>query len=296
MGTGWKLFWNRVNFPLPNLEASSAHLLITSIIDAFIGTHFYRCNWICHEVDVAQLGDHNVGRLEWTVECRAQCAIDDENLSCQKILPDGLQFGRWCPEHNCSFSFETWKAENVNIEYARWYFFHVYKTHRALRRGVRVKSGAQFTTGLFAGCPLGSIVKRNSVSDEKAMRERFIRNSIYRSIVNQKLPHLLFLRTLKQQSTTFDKGNGSSVMKSTRSRLTLANTIISLNKSVQNCFTERPSMRDKSPPKIHCLPGTESVNGLHLVNTSRDSKSWSDSKGRPSPSGSIRPPPTVISR
>lgn len=165
MGSGWKLYWNY-------LESCSAHLLITSIVDAFIGTHFYRCNWICHEVDVAQLGDHNVGWLEWTVECRAQRAIDDENLSCQKILPDGLQFGRWCPEHNGSFSFETWKTENINIEYARWYFFHVYETHRALRRGVRVKSGAQFTTGLFAGWPLGSIVKRNSVSDEKAERER----------------------------------------------------------------------------------------------------------------------------
>ena len=33
-----------------------------------------------------------------------------------------------------------------------------------LLKGVRVKSGVQFAVGLFNVCPLGSIVRRNSVS------------------------------------------------------------------------------------------------------------------------------------
>lgn len=49
-------------------------------------------------------------------------------------------------------------------------------------------------------------------------------------------------------------------------------------------------------PKIHCLPGTANTNGLHLVKTRRASKSWSVNRGRPSPSGSISPSLTVISR
>lgn len=49
-------------------------------------------------------------------------------------------------------------------------------------------------------------------------------------------------------------------------------------------------------PKIHWRPGTDNTNGLHLVNTSRPSKSCNVSNGRPSPSGSINPSPTVISR
>lgn len=142
-----------------------------------------------------------------------------------------------------------------------------------------------------------------------------------------------FFRTLKHESTTFDSGNGSSVMNNTLSRLTLANNKISLNNNVQYCLTDRPSTRDRSPPKtmkmkevfnhrigktfhlyspfshriqlnsvrnfipkIHCRPGDVSTNGLHLVNTIRASKSCSVNKGRPSPSGSIIPPPTVISR
>lgn len=108
--------------------------------------------------------------------------------------------------------------------------------------------------------------------------------------------YLLFFLTLKTQSTTLVKGNGSSVIKRTLSRLTLANRIMSLNNNVQNCFTElRPSIRDKSPPKIHVRPGMDNVKGLHLVKTKRDSRSCSDSKGRPSPNGSISPL-TVISR
>lgn len=69
-----------------------------------------------------------------------------------------------------------------------------------------------------------------------------------------------------------------------------------LKSNVQNCFTERPSILDKSPPNIHWRPGIVSIKGLHFVNTNRDSKSCKESKGRPSPSGSISPPPTVISR
>lgn len=110
---------------------------------------------------------------------------------------------------------------------------------------------------------------------------------------------------------------GSSVMNKTRSRLTLANRRISLNNSVQYGLTERPSTRDKSPPiywisyniviftkqfykrvlpNIHCRPGTFKINGLHFVNTNLDSRSCSVNNGRPSPSGSIKPSPTVISR
>lgn len=127
---------------------------------------------------------------------------------------------------------------------------------------------------------------------------------------------------------------GSSVMKSTRSRLTLAKRRISLKSNVQYCLIERPSTLDRSPPdwkkfnfglefsvlflahgininvsyrefamcsfvnlpKIHCLPGMASTNGLHLVKTSLASKSCSVSNGLPSPSGSIMPSLTVISR
>lgn len=49
-------------------------------------------------------------------------------------------------------------------------------------------------------------------------------------------------------------------------------------------------------PKIHCRPGDAKINGLHLVKTRRDSRSCKVSSGRPSPIGSISPPPTVISR
>lgn len=139
----------------------------------------------------------------------------------------------------------------------------------ALFRGVLVRSGAQFTVGLSIVRPFGSIVRRNSV---------------------------FFFLILKQQSTTLVSGSGSSVMKSTRSLLTLANSRISLNKSVQYCLTDLPSILDKSPPKIHCRPGIFSVKGLHFVNTSLDSKSCSVKSGRPSPTGSIKPELTVISR
>lgn len=44
-------------------------------------------------------------------------------------------------------------------------------------------------------------------------------------------------------------GMGSSVMKSTRSRLTLAKRRISLNSNVQYGFTDRFSTLDKSPPE-----------------------------------------------
>lgn len=124
---------------------------------------------------------------------------------------------------------------------------------------------------------------------------------------------------LKQESVIVDSAIGSSVMNSTRSRLTLANNRMSLNSKVQYGFTERPSTRDKSPPrnntidieirgrlirtfrygilpKIHCLPWEASWNGLHLVKTIRASRSCNVNSGRPSPIGSIRPPPTVISR
>lgn len=49
-------------------------------------------------------------------------------------------------------------------------------------------------------------------------------------------------------------------------------------------------------PNIHCRPGTANTNGLHFVNTNRASKSCNVSNGRPSPSGSIKPSFTVISR
>uniref|UniRef100_A0A1A9VWN4 Uncharacterized protein n=1 Tax=Glossina austeni TaxID=7395 RepID=A0A1A9VWN4_GLOAU len=54
-------------------------------------------------------------------------------------------------------------------------------------------------------------------------------------------------------------------------------------------FTDLPSTLDKSPPKIHCLPCTAKVNGLHFVKTIRDSRSCRVSKGLPSPKGSMRP-------
>lgn len=60
--------------------------------------------------------------------------------------------------------------------------------------------------------------------------------------------NLLFFRILKLESTILASKIGSSVMNRTRSRLTLANRRISLNKSVQYGFTERPSTRDRSPP------------------------------------------------
>lgn len=113
--------------------------------------------------------------------------------------------------------------------------------------------------------------------------------------INENVTDLLFFLTLKIQSTMFVKGKGSSVMNKTRSRLTFANKMMSLKSNVQNCLIERPSILDKSPPNIHCRPGIASVNGLHFVKTKRDSKSWSDNNGRPSPTGSIRPL-TVISR
>jgi hypothetical protein len=45
------------------------------------------------------------------------------------------------------------------------------------------------------------------------------------------------------------------VMKSTRSRLTLAKTMRSVKSSAQNGRTERPSTRLRSPPNIHWRPG-----------------------------------------
>jgi hypothetical protein len=42
----------------------------------------------------------------------------------------------------------------------------------ALFIGVLVRSGVQFTVGLFIGCPLGSIIKRNSVSEEEEQRRK----------------------------------------------------------------------------------------------------------------------------
>lgn len=143
--------------------------------------------------------------------------------------------------------------------------------------------------------------------------------------------YLRFLRILKQESVISERGIGSSVMNRTRSRLTLAKRIISLNNNVQYGLTERLSTRERSPPsrmkvdieniinvsnkinvysaenklfkndicvhlpKIHCLPGIASTNGLHLVKTSRASKSCSVSNGLPSPNGSIMPSFVVIS-
>lgn len=134
---------------------------------------------------------------------------------------------------------------------------------------------------------------------------------------NEDLP--LFL-TLKHDCITFANEIGSSITKRTRSRLTLANNKISLHSSVQYDLIVRPSIRNKSPPaewnyikcvkceclrlpcelfnlpKIHCRSGMANMNGLHLVNTNLDSRSCSVSNGRPSPVGSIRPLPMVISR
>ena len=117
-----------------------------------------------------------------------------------------------------------------------------------------------------------------------------------RSKVDKIISKLRFFLILKHESVIFPNCSGSSVINNTRSRLTLANNKISLNNKVQYGFTERPSTRDKSPPKIHWRPGAASINGLQRVNTRRDSKSCNVSKGRPSPNGSIKPPPTVISR
>lgn len=66
--------------------------------------------------------------------------------------------------------------------------------------------------------------------------------------------NLRFLRIVKHESMILARGMGSSVMKSTRSRLTLAKRRISLKSNVQYGFTDRPSTRDKSPPdgeRIH---------------------------------------------
>lgn len=59
---------------------------------------------------------------------------------------------------------------------------------------------------------------------------------------------LHFFRILNLDSTMSISIIGSSVMNRTRSRLTLANSSMSLNINVQYGFTERPSTRDKSPP------------------------------------------------
>lgn len=123
-----------------------------------------------------------------------------------------------------------------------------------------------------------------------------------------------FFLTLKNISITWDKGKGSSITKRTRSRDALANKRRSLNKRVQYCRALRPSTLVRSPPKIHCRPGLFNTKGykklycaeniqylllivltLHLVKTNLFSKSWTVSKGLPSPTGSINPALDVIS-
>lgn len=64
------------------------------------------------------------------------------------------------------------------------------------------------------------------------------------------MDNLHFFLILKHESVIFANNSGSSVIKSTLSRLTLANRRISLNNNVQYGFIERPSTRDKSPPKL----------------------------------------------
>lgn len=66
---------------------------------------------------------------------------------------------------------------------------------------------------------------------------------------------------LKNTSVTFINGNGSSVINNTLSLDTLANRRISLNNNAQYGRIFLPSTRLKSPPKIHCLPGTFKTKG-----------------------------------
>lgn len=82
--------------------------------------------------------------------------------------------------------------------------------------------------------------------------------SVSQSIEDRNLP---FLRMLKKACVTDSSDNGSSVMKRTRSRLTLANTSRSVKSSAQNGLTARPSTRLRSPPNIHWRPGELSTNG-----------------------------------
>lgn len=70
---------------------------------------------------------------------------------------------------------------------------------------------------------------------------------------------------LNVQSTMCVSITGSSVMNSTRSLLTLANTIISLKSNVQYGFTDRLSTRVKSPPNWYQYK--YKCQHLHLHNT-----------------------------
>ena len=59
------------------------------------------------------------------------------------------------------------------------------------------------------------------------------------------------------------RDRGSSVMKITLSRLTLAKRRRSLNRRAQKGRTDLPSTLLKSPPKIHCLPGELNTKGYN---------------------------------
>ena len=66
---------------------------------------------------------------------------------------------------------------------------------------------------------------------------------------------------------TDSSDSGSSVTNSTRSRLTLANTIRSVKSRAQKGRTARPSTTLRSPPNIHWRPGELRTNGCTEQNS-----------------------------
>lgn len=136
------------------------------------------------------------------------------HLSLDKVLPNGFQFWWRSPQDNhIAAGIFLWRPRNI-------------------------------------GCTMGCGTLSHSTvwvnSQSEFSRCKHIIN--VHTILGKLLQNILFFRKLNVESTIWVSSTGSSVINNTRSRLTLANTIISLNSSVQYGFTERPSTRDRSPP------------------------------------------------
>lgn len=143
------------------------------------------------------------------------------HLPLNEILPNSFELNRWCAQHNDAPSMIFLRrSTEVGSTMCRRTFG---------RASVRINSQSEF-----------------SRYGNKCMRIR--RNLVQKSGATNGLH---FFRILNLDSTMSISIIGSSVMNSTRSRLTLANRRMSLNISVQYGLTDLPSTRDKSPPGKH---------------------------------------------